>query len=97
MTVAFQFPALIDDARTRLRNEVERFLDLEVDDDSRTKRYHAVLASVHAICAAIVDAEEEGMARDEIVEIIEPVRAIHARSQSSNAAQIAYTEVMTSW
>src|SRR5436853_1526971 len=80
MTVAFQFPALIDDARTRLRNEVERFLDLESDDDSRTKRYHAVLASVHAICAAIVDAEEEGMERDEIVEIIEPVRAIHARS-----------------
>lgn len=80
MTVAFQFPALIDDARKRLRNEVERFLELDCAEDSHAKRYHAVLASVHAICAAIVDAEDEGMERDEIVEIVEPVRAIHARS-----------------
>ena len=80
MTVAFQFPALIEDARKRLRHEVERFLDLDCGDASHAKRYHAVLASVHAICAAIVDAEDEGMEREEIVEIVEPVRVIHARS-----------------
>jgi len=80
MSVAFQFPALSEDAVNRLRAEVERFLELETNDDSQTKRYHAVLASVHAICAAIVDAEDEGVERDEIVEILEPVRAIHARS-----------------
>ena len=79
MTVAFQYSALVDDARSRLRNEVDRFLDLD-DDASPIRRYHAVLASVHAICAAIVDAEEEGLERDEIIDIIEPVRAVHARS-----------------
>jgi len=80
MTVAFQFPPFFDDVRKRLNEEVERFLGLDSSDLSPTKRYHAVLACVHAICAAIVDAEEEGMERDEIVEILKPVRAIHARS-----------------
>ena len=58
MTVAFHVPpstdfSLFDDVRTRLRNEVDRFLDLDDGDLSQTRRYHSVLASVHAICAAI--------------------------------------------
>ena len=80
MSVAIQFPSPFEESRRRLRDEVDRFLDLDGADASSTRRYHAVLASVHSICAAIVDAEEEGLDRQEIVGILEPVRAIHARS-----------------
>ncbi|HEX7705069.1 MAG TPA: class I SAM-dependent methyltransferase [Thermoanaerobaculia bacterium] len=42
--------------------------------------YHRVLSSVHAICAAIVDCENAGLTRAEIIEVLEPVRAVHRRS-----------------
>jgi len=85
MTVAFEipprFPSAVHDAYTRLHGAVERFTDLAALTDAvPQKLYHEVLASVHEICAAIVDLEECGVSRDEIVDMIGPVRAIHARS-----------------
>jgi extracellular factor (EF) 3-hydroxypalmitic acid methyl ester biosynthesis protein len=42
--------------------------------------HHAALAAVHAICLAVLRCEESGCTREEIVDILEPVRAIHGRS-----------------
>jgi hypothetical protein len=63
-----------------LRTEVNAFLELDSGDASAGARYHHVLAAVHRICAAIEDCERAGIARGEIVGILEPVRRIHARS-----------------
>ena len=42
--------------------------------------HHAALAAVHAICLAVLRCEESGCTREEIVDVLEPVRAIHSRS-----------------
>ena len=63
-----------------LRSEVEAFLELDSGDARSEARYHHVLAAVHSICAAIEDCERAGIMRGEIVEILDPVRRIHARS-----------------
>lgn len=86
MSVAYELPPSASPAvahvRSRLASAVERFVELErsAADLAPAKLYHEVLASVHDICAAIVDAEEASLSREEIVEIIAPVREIHADS-----------------
>jgi SAM-dependent methyltransferase len=42
--------------------------------------HHAALAAVHAICLGVLRCEESGCAREEIVDVLGPVRDIHARS-----------------
>src|SRR5437763_308443 len=63
-----------------LREGVEAFIALEGCDSGPTELYHRVLASVHQLCASIVACEEAGLGRQQIVQILEPVRRIHARS-----------------
>src|SRR2546430_12179145 len=41
---------------------------------------HRLLAIVHELCAAILTCENAAMSRDEILEVLEPVRRVHARS-----------------
>jgi ubiquinone/menaquinone biosynthesis C-methylase UbiE len=89
MTVAFELPpcSLVDRSFERLRGAVDRFVDLDAFPPAPQKLYHEVLAAVHEICAAIVDLEEQGVERGEILEVMEPVRAIHARSPFVNRLQ----------
>jgi len=70
------------EAGHRLTDAVERFLGLERGSRSISgeRLYHEVLSSVHELCAAIVECEAEKMTRDQIVEILRPVREVHARS-----------------
>lgn len=42
--------------------------------------HHAALAAVHAICLGVLRCEDSGCARDKIVDVLGPVRDIHARS-----------------
>ena len=42
--------------------------------------FHLVVASMHSLCAAIVEAERHGLAREEILAALAPARRIHARS-----------------
>lgn len=64
-------------------------LALAVDDfaaieDARWPSYehvhHAALSAVHAICFAVLRCEESGCTREEIVDVLGPVREIHSRS-----------------
>jgi SAM-dependent methyltransferase len=63
-----------------LGHEVTAFVALESGDALPQARYHHVLASVHRLCAAIVECEDDGIAREEIVDVLDPVRRIHAGS-----------------
>lgn len=64
-----------------LRAAVDDFCILDRSDRaSDHAMHHAVLMQVHRICAAIHDCEDAGMTRGEIVAILGPARAIHARS-----------------
>lgn len=63
-----------------LQNEVSAFVALESSESLQQARYHHVLASVHRLCAAIVECEDAGFSREEIVDVLAPVRDIHARS-----------------
>ena len=42
--------------------------------------HHAALSAVHAICLAVLQCEESGCTREEIVDVLGPVREIHRRS-----------------
>ena len=42
--------------------------------------HHAALSAVHAICLAVLHCEECGCTREEIVDVLVPVREIHSRS-----------------
>ena len=63
-----------------LREGVDAFLALDAGDAAPQELYHRVLATVHQLCASIVDCEEAGLTREQIVRVLEPVRRIHARS-----------------
>lgn len=68
------------DALERLASEVRAFVTLERKAAGREELYHRVLANVYQICAAVVACEESALSRDEIVDVMRPVREIHARS-----------------
>src|SRR5688500_2305966 len=76
-----RFPDASLQATAALEAAVDDFCLLDnVADASEHAFHHAVLMQVHRICALVLDCEAAGMARSEIVEILRPVRAIHARS-----------------
>jgi SAM-dependent methyltransferase len=65
----------------RLVAAVEEFRALESRTwFAREQTHHAALACVHQLCACILECEEAGLTRDDIVTFLEPVRAIHRRS-----------------
>jgi SAM-dependent methyltransferase len=68
------------DTLAELQTLVESFVALEGDTAGAQELYHRVLAVVHQLCAAIVACEQAGETRDAIVEVLDPVRRIHARS-----------------
>jgi extracellular factor (EF) 3-hydroxypalmitic acid methyl ester biosynthesis protein len=67
-------------AVTTLQRHVRDFMALERDQLSEEELYHRVLAVVHQICAAILNCEQVELTREEIVQILDPVRRVHARS-----------------
>lgn len=67
-------------ALSRLSVEAARFVRLETSTLAPAQLHHAALSAVHGICAAILRAEDYGCSREDIVEVLEPVREIHARS-----------------
>jgi SAM-dependent methyltransferase len=67
-------------ALVRLESEVRAFVSLERMAAGREELYHRVLGNVYQICAAVVSCEEAALTRDEIVDVLRPVREIHARS-----------------
>lgn len=74
----------LSDARTdvieTLRRHCDDFLSLEEERLREEELYHRVLAVVHQICSAILACEQSDIGRDEILDVLEPVRRIHARS-----------------
>jgi SAM-dependent methyltransferase len=70
---------LVDEIST-LREGVEAFVAIEESDAGPVQLYHQVLGAVHQLCASIVACEEAGFNREQIVQVLEPVRRIHARS-----------------
>lgn len=67
-------------ATTELRRYVTAFTALEHAGLREEHLYHRLLAVVHQICASILGCEEAALTRSEILDILEPVRRIHARS-----------------
>jgi len=63
-----------------LRRRVADFMALDDGVLREEELYHRVLASVHQICAAILACENAEMTREEILDVMEPVRRVHARS-----------------
>ena len=82
MSVVLEFRPDTGRAVRRLNAAVDRFLDLERESHeiAGDRLYHEVLSSVHELCASIVECEESDMTREEILEVIRPVREVHARS-----------------
>ena len=74
--------------RSECASALDELADAAADfvalDESRWPSYehlhHAALAAVHAICLAVLRCEEVGCTREEIVDVLGPVRTIHARS-----------------
>ena len=73
-------PELHPQSIATLRRHVDDFLALEDEPLREEELYHRVLAVVHQICSAILSCEQSAIERDEILDILEPVRRIHARS-----------------
>jgi SAM-dependent methyltransferase len=63
-----------------LHRHVDDFLLLEDEPLREEELYHRMLAVVHQICAAILACEQSAVARGEILDVLEPVRRVHARS-----------------
>jgi extracellular factor (EF) 3-hydroxypalmitic acid methyl ester biosynthesis protein len=76
-------------AALQLEAAVVGFCSLERDAPTLPPHelYHAALAHIHDICAAVVACENAGLAREEILEVLEPAREIHARSPFVNRLQ----------
>jgi len=64
----------------QLRRHVHEFMTLDDEHLREEELYHRLLAVVHHLCAAILACENASMTRDEILDVIEPVRRVHARS-----------------
>ncbi|HWS72643.1 MAG TPA: class I SAM-dependent methyltransferase [Thermoanaerobaculia bacterium] len=67
-------------ALERVALEAARFVRLENSTLTAAQLHHAALSAVHGICAAILRAEESGCIAEDIVDVLGPVREIHARS-----------------
>lgn len=67
-------------AVAQLRGHVEDFMSLDERRLSEEELYHRLLAVVHQICAAIIACEDAEMSREQILEVLEPVRRVHAQS-----------------
>lgn len=64
-----------------LARGVDEFCSLERRQFvSAEQLHHAVLAAVHRLCVQVVDCRAAGFTRDEVVDVLAPVREIHARS-----------------
>jgi extracellular factor (EF) 3-hydroxypalmitic acid methyl ester biosynthesis protein len=59
-----------------LYRSVTRFLDLEESEAGGEEMYHLVLERVHRLCGDIVRCERAGYSREEIVDVLQPVRSI---------------------
>jgi len=64
----------------QLRRHVHEFMTLDDEHLREEELYHRLLAIVHQLCAAILACENAAMSRDEILEVLDPVRRVHARS-----------------
>lgn len=65
----------------KLRHSVDNFTALErIITDGGHQLFHKVVAGMHELCAAILEAEKKGMPRSSIEDIIKPARDIHSRS-----------------
>ncbi|HVR38946.1 MAG TPA: class I SAM-dependent methyltransferase, partial [Thermoanaerobaculia bacterium] len=67
-------------ALRQLRFHVIAFLELERHGLREEELYHRVLAVVHQLCASILTCEQALLTRAEIVDVLAPVRRVHARS-----------------
>jgi SAM-dependent methyltransferase len=75
-----QDPERCSKALSRLAVEAARFVRLETSTLAPAQLHHSALSALHGICAAILRAEERGCSRSDIVDVLRPVREIHARS-----------------
>ncbi len=73
-------PELRARAIDELRQHVRDFTSLEGAPVGEAELYHRLLGVVHHLCAAILGCERAALTRDEIVDILAPVRSAHARS-----------------
>lgn len=65
----------------KLYQSVENFTTLEgIITDGSHHLFHKVVAGMHELCAAILEAEKKGRPGSSIDEIIKPARDIHSRS-----------------
>jgi SAM-dependent methyltransferase len=65
----------------KLHQAVDNFIALEsVMTDGSHQLFHKVVASMHELCFAILEAEKKGRPRSFIEEILKPARDIHSRS-----------------
>jgi extracellular factor (EF) 3-hydroxypalmitic acid methyl ester biosynthesis protein len=68
-------------ALERLDDAVSDFVAIEAATTrSYQQLHHDALSVLHRICSAVLDCEEAGGEREEIVSVLEPVRRIHSRS-----------------
>jgi extracellular factor (EF) 3-hydroxypalmitic acid methyl ester biosynthesis protein len=67
-------------ALERVAIEAAHFVRLEHSTLTPAQLHHAALSALHGICAAILRAEENGCSAADIIEVLGPVREIHARS-----------------
>jgi len=71
-----------------LNRSVTNFTALEkLITDGGHQLYHKVVAGMHELCFAILEAEKNGASRENIENIIKPVRDIHSRSVFINRLQ----------
>jgi extracellular factor (EF) 3-hydroxypalmitic acid methyl ester biosynthesis protein len=75
---------VLSDKREQAVGELQRhvgdFMALENGGLTEAELYHQLLAVVHQICGAILRCERVELTHDEIVDVLEPVRRVHARS-----------------
>jgi SAM-dependent methyltransferase len=65
----------------KLQRSVASFTALEeLITDGTHQLFHKVVSSMHELCFSILEAEKNGMTRNEIEEMIKPARDIHSRS-----------------
>ena len=63
-----------------LQRHVHQFIALERAPMDEGTLYHRVLGVVYQLCADILACERADLSRDEIVQVLDPVRRVHARS-----------------
>src|SRR5688500_2909423 len=74
----------ISEVRERAADQLRRHVVEVMSIDEATLRedelYHRGLARVRGLCAAVLGCEEAELTHEEIVQILEPVRRVHAQS-----------------